>query len=52
MPVTLPHTWNTLDGQEGGGDYWRCECVYEKTYKVKVLLPATPIWDRDRRAIS
>ena len=32
MPVTLPHTWNALDGQDGGGDYWRGECVYEKTF--------------------
>lgn len=21
--VDLPHTWNTLDGQDGGNDYWR-----------------------------
>ncbi len=21
--VTLPHTWNNLDGQDGGSDYWR-----------------------------
>lgn len=32
VPVTLPHTWNNLDGQDGGGDYWRGECVYEKTF--------------------
>ena len=22
-PVALPHTWNALDGQDGGNDYWR-----------------------------
>ena len=22
-PVALPHTWNNLDGQDGGNDYWR-----------------------------
>ncbi len=22
-PVALPHTWNNLDGQDGGADYWR-----------------------------
>ena len=22
-PVCLPHTWNALDGQDGGNDYWR-----------------------------
>ena len=32
VPVTLPHTWNNLDGQDGGGDYWRGECVYEKNF--------------------
>ena len=32
VPVTLPHTWNNLDGQDGGGDYWRGECVYEKAF--------------------
>ena len=23
VPVVLPHTWNALDGQDGGADYWR-----------------------------
>ena len=22
-PVALPHTWNNIDGQDGGNDYWR-----------------------------
>ena len=22
-PVTLPHTWNAQDGQDGGNDFWR-----------------------------
>ena len=22
-PVTLPHAWNALDGQDGGGDYYQ-----------------------------
>ena len=22
-PISLPHTWNALDGQDGGADYWR-----------------------------
>ncbi|MCD8197071.1 MAG: DUF308 domain-containing protein [Lachnospiraceae bacterium] len=26
--VTLPHTWNALDGQDGGNDYFRGKCVY------------------------
>ncbi len=28
--VDLPHTWNALDGQDGGDDYFRGTCVYEK----------------------
>ena len=32
-PVDLPHTWNALDGQDGGNDYFRGTCVYEKTFK-------------------
>ncbi len=27
-PVTLPHTWNNLDGQDGGSDYYRGPCWY------------------------
>jgi beta-galactosidase len=27
-PVTLPHTWNDLDGQDGGFDYYRGLCWY------------------------
>ena len=30
--LDLPHTWNNLDGQDGGGDYWRGTCVYEKDF--------------------
>lgn len=28
--VNLPHTWNARDGQDGGDDYFRGTCVYEK----------------------
>ena len=24
--VTLPHTWNAVDGQDGGNDYHRGQC--------------------------
>ena len=27
--VALPHTWNALDGQDGGMDYFRGACTYE-----------------------
>lgn len=28
--VSLPHTWNGIDGQDGGNDYYRGLCTYEK----------------------
>lgn len=30
--VTLPHTWNNKDGQDGGNDYYRGICTYESTF--------------------
>jgi len=33
--VDLPHTWNAVDGQDGGNDYYRGKCWY-----VKALSPA------------
>jgi len=34
-PVALPHTWNALDGQDGGADYWRGI----GTYKIELPNP-------------
>ncbi len=28
--VTLPHSWNAKDGQDGGNDYYRGTCYYAK----------------------
>jgi len=28
--VDLPHTWNGIDGQNGGNNYFRGKCVYRK----------------------
>ena len=28
--INLPHTWNNLDGQDGGGDYFKGTCWYYK----------------------
>ncbi len=28
--INLPHTWNNIDGQDGGGDYLRQTCYYKK----------------------
>ena len=36
--VNLPHTWNAIDGQDGGNDYYRGTCYYAKTLD-KLDLP-------------
>ena len=30
--VNIPHTWNNIDGQDGGDDYYRGTCTYEKSF--------------------
>ena len=32
--VTLPHTWNGTDGQDGGNDYWRGTALYVKRFSL------------------
>lgn len=41
-PVDLPHTWNAVDGQDGGNDYYRGTCVYEK----KIVKPQFDVDER------
>ena len=36
--VNIPHSWNAIDGQDGGNDYYRGTCYYAKEIK-KVDLP-------------
>ena len=36
--VSLPHSWNATDGQDGGNDYFRGACLYKKALK-KAELP-------------
>ena len=36
--VTLPHTWNAVDGQDGGNDYYRGTCWYT----LALTKPAIP----------
>ncbi len=38
--VNLPHSWNAIDGQDGGNDYFRGTCLYAKTFD-KMDLPET-----------
>lgn len=33
--VTLPHTWNAKDGQDGGNDYYRGTCWYIKELELE-----------------
>lgn len=41
-PVSLPHTWNAVDGADGGGDYYRGECCYKTVLQPSALLLGTP----------
>lgn len=40
--VELPHTWNALDGQDGGNDYARGTCLYD-------CVVAKPEFNEDER---
>lgn len=42
--LDLPHTWNNIDGQDGGNDYWRGTCTYEKKF-------AKPEFDADAEVV-
>ena len=38
--VNLPHSWNAIDGQDGGNDYFRGACLYVKTVNKSELPEA------------
>ena len=38
--VTLPHTWNAIDGQDGGNDYFRGSCCYCRSLRKSELPEA------------
>ncbi len=42
--VTLPHTWNNIDGQDGGNDYWRGTCTYRTRF-------AAPVYDAEAQQV-
>ena len=42
--VSLPHTWNALDGQDGGNDYWRGTNVYDVEF-------AAPDFNKDTEVV-
>ena len=35
--VCLPHTWNAEDGQDGGNDYYRGTCTYQRQISAEEL---------------
>ncbi len=37
--VDIPHTWNALDGQDGGNDYRRGTCTYRKEFPMPDFQP-------------
>ncbi len=38
--VNLPHTWNDIDGQDGGNDFYRGMCYYAKSFSKPDLPEA------------
>ena len=41
--VHLPHSWNAIDGQDGGNDYYRGMCYYAKEFE-KSELPQNDVY--------
>ena len=41
--INLPHSWNAIDGQDGGNDYFRGSCLYVKTLN-KSDLPVADLY--------
>ncbi|MGN1002328.1 MAG: glycoside hydrolase family 2 TIM barrel-domain containing protein [Oscillospiraceae bacterium] len=50
--VSLPHTWNAVDGQDGGNDYYRGRCWYARTLQKSALPPAERLYLELRGANS
>lgn len=44
VEVNLPHTWNNIDGQDGGNDYYRGTCYYTKHFKAPELKEGEQLW--------
>ena len=36
--VDLPHSWNAVDGQDGGNDYFRGTAYYAQEFKKEELF--------------
>ena len=44
VPMTLPHTWNAEDGQDGGDDYYRGKCWYLRDLDRPETTENSRIW--------
>ena len=45
VAVDLPHTWNNIDGQDGGNDYWRGTCTYKTQFAAPAFdVAAQQVW--------
>lgn len=44
VPVTLPHTWNAEDGQDGGDDYHRGKCWYLRDLDRPETTENSRVW--------
>ena len=42
--VTLPHSWNAVDGQDGGNDYYRGTCYYARQLSRPETNPGDEVW--------
>ncbi len=42
--VQLPHTWNAVDGQDGGNDYARGVCLYTRSLDKPVMEEGTRVY--------
>ena len=38
--ISIPHTWNAIDGQDGGNDYFRGACLYRKVFRLEDIPKA------------
>ena len=50
--ISLPHTWNATDGQDGGNDYFRGSCLYTKKINKSDLPTADEYYLEIRGANS
>lgn len=44
QPITLPYTWNAIDGQDGGNDYYRGRCWYVRELELAPPADGEEIW--------